>query len=109
MRVTAVECRLVELPTTKPHRWAGLTVDVGAQRANLPVYELLGGRRRDRIPMAHSVGLMPVDEAVQRARDVVDEGMRTVKLKVGEDIPRDLELVPKVCDAVGDRTEITLD
>src|SRR5207302_8726342 len=70
--------------TVRGHHYAKLAVeaallDLVAQRAGLPVYVLLGGRRRDRIPMAHSVGLMPVDEAVQRAKDVVDEGMQTVK------------------------------
>lgn len=198
MKITQIECRLVELPTTTPHRWASLTVDVGsyllvnvrtdeglagwgeatalaqwggdhgryygetaatvmhvvkdvfwpvlrgadparhqelyadmdaairghhyaklavdaalldlvAQGAGLPVYELLGGRRRDRIPMAHSVGLMPVGEAVQRAKDVVAEGMRTVKVKVGEDNARDLEAVHKVCEAIAERAEITVD
>jgi muconate cycloisomerase len=96
------------------HQYAKLAVDAAmldlvAQRAGIPVYELLGGQRRTEIPMGHSIGLMPVDKAVEEARAVADEGMRTVKLKTGEDLDRDLELIHKVHGAVGDRIEIAVD
>jgi muconate cycloisomerase len=84
-------------------------LDVVAQHAGIPVYELLGGQRRAEIPMAHSIGLMPIDEAVEEARAVADEGMPTIKLKTGEDLDRDLDLIRKVHAAVGDRVEIAVD
>lgn len=96
------------------HPYAKMAVDAAildlvAQHAGIPVYELLGGKRRDEIPMAHSIGLMPIDDAVEEARAVADEGMPTIKLKTGEDLDRDLELIRKVHAAVGDRVEIAVD
>ncbi len=96
------------------HPYAKLAVDaaildVVAQDAGVPVYELLGGRRRTKVPIAHSIGLMPVGEAVEEARAVVAEGMTTIKLKVGEDLGRDLDLIRTVEDAVGNDAELALD
>ena len=96
------------------HHYAKLAIDAAlldlvAQRAGIPVYELLGGRRRSEVPMAHSIGLMPAREAVEEARAVVAEGMRMIKLKVGEDLERDLEVIRKVHDAVGGEAEIAID
>src|SRR5215207_3789119 len=96
------------------HPYAKMAVDAAildlvAQDARIPVYELLGGQRRTEIEMAHSIGLMPVDRATEEARAVADEGMPTIKLKTGEDIDRDLELIRKVHAAVGDRLEIAID
>jgi muconate cycloisomerase len=84
-------------------------LDVVAQHAGIPVYELLGGRRRAEIEMAHSIGLMPMDDAVEEARAVADEGMPTIKLKTGEELDRDLDLISRVHAAVGDRLEIAVD
>lgn len=84
-------------------------LDLVAQSARIPVYELLGGRRRTEIPVGHVIGLMPVDEAVEEARAVIAEGMSMVKLKVGEDLDRDLDVIGTVHDAVGQRADIAVD
>src|SRR5215208_4976541 len=84
-------------------------LDVVAQSAGLPVYELLGGARRTEIPMAHSIGLMPVDQAVEEARAVAAEGMAAIKLKVGEELDRDLGLIAEVHQAVAGEVTIAVD
>jgi muconate cycloisomerase len=96
------------------HHYAKLAVDAAlldlvAQSAQIPVYELLGGQRRSEVPMAHSIGLMPTSDAVEEAQAVVAEGMRMIKLKVGEDLDRDLEVIRKVHDTVGGEAEIAVD
>jgi muconate cycloisomerase len=84
-------------------------LDLVAQSAGLPVYMFLGGQRRTAIPITHVIGLMPVAEVVEEARAVAAEGVSPIKLKVGEDHDRDLEVVRKVHQAVGDQVEIAVD
>lgn len=74
-----------------------------------PVYQLLGGKYRGRVQVAHSIGLMEIKDAVAEAAEVVDEGVGTLKLKIGEDAKRDVELVREVRRAVGDDIVIRVD
>lgn len=87
---------------------AGL-LEIGAKRAGLPVYELLGGRRRGRVPMTHSLGLLPIEQVVEEVGQALAEGVRTIKLKVGEDAARDVAVVMAVRDKVGPEIDLTVD
>jgi muconate cycloisomerase len=75
----------------------------------LPVYQLLGGRVRDRIPLAHSIGLMEADAAAHEAAQVVDEGIKTLKIKIGVDVDRDVAVVRAVRNAIGSAPRIRVD
>jgi muconate cycloisomerase len=52
---------------------------------------------------------MATDEAVAQAEDAVAEGMRTVKVKVGEDLARDLDVLHRICDAIGGSAAVAVD
>ncbi len=85
----------------KGYPYAKAAIDVAMHDAvgkiyGVPVYQLLGGRVRAEVPVAHSIGLMEIDEAVAEACQVFEEGITCVKLKVGRDIKRDIELVERV-------------
>ena len=83
--------------------------DVVGKVLDTPVYNLLGGLYRDKIPIAHSIGIMPVQQGVDEALKVVDEGMKTIKLKIGLDPVRDVDMVRSVRQAVGPSIAITVD
>ena len=83
--------------------------DLAGRSLGVPVHILLGGRVRERIPVTHSIGLLPIDEAVEECRRVVAEGIRTIKIKVGVDAGRDVEIVHKVREAVGPAPDICVD
>lgn len=87
----------------------GALLDLNARAAGLPVHQLLGGRRRDRIAIAHSIGLMPVEKALDELDQVLEEGIRTIKLKVGEDAKRDVETVHRVRERCGEDIDIQVD
>jgi muconate cycloisomerase len=87
----------------------GALLDLNARRAGLPVYELLGGKRRDRVPIAHSMGLLPIEQVVEEVEQALEEGVRVIKLKVGEDPARDIKLVDAVRATVGSEIDITVD
>src|SRR5260370_1370758 len=72
--------------------------DLAGKQCGLPVHRLLGGAIRRRIPVTHSIGLMGFGEAEHEAAQVVAEGIRTIKIKVGVDPDRDVEMVSRVRD-----------
>jgi muconate cycloisomerase len=83
--------------------------DLAARAVGLPVWALLGGRARTSVPVTHSIGLLAIDEAVAECTQVVREGIRTIKLKVGGDPRRDVDLVREVRSAVGPDVELCVD
>jgi L-alanine-DL-glutamate epimerase-like enolase superfamily enzyme len=74
-----------------------------------PVYNLLGGRMRDRIVLSMSVALDSVDAMVAQATGFVRQGFRGVKLKVGRDPDHDVLVTEAIRKAVGEQTIIRLD
>jgi muconate cycloisomerase len=57
--------------------------DLKGKVLNLPVYELLGGIRRESIPLEHIVSFLPTPEEVgEEAKRAIDAGFRSVKIHV---------------------------
>jgi muconate cycloisomerase len=83
--------------------------DVAGKALNAPAYQLLGGLYRQRIPIAHSLGLMEIEKAIDEARQAVGEGVKTIKLKGGVEPRRDIELVERIRSAVGLEIKICVD
>src|SRR5678815_2746004 len=83
--------------------------DVVGKAFNVPAYQLLGGLFRERISIAHSLGLMEIEQAVDEALQAKSEGVKTIKLKGGVDPKRDVELVRRMRDALGPETKICVD
>jgi muconate cycloisomerase len=83
--------------------------DVVGKALNLPAYQLLGGLFRDRVPIAHSLGLMEIEKAVEEAMQAKSEGVKTIKLKGGVDRKRDVELVKRIREAIGPDVNICVD
>ena len=83
--------------------------DVAGKAMQVPAYQFLGGCFRDRISIAHSLGLMEIDKAVEEALQATSEGVKTIKLKGGVDPKRDVELVRRMRDALGPDIRICVD
>tara|TARA_A100001037_G_scaffold137316_1_gene124234 strand:+ start:656 stop:1753 length:1098 start_codon:yes stop_codon:yes gene_type:complete len=86
--------------------------DIRGQAEGVPVYELLGGKTRDRIE-AYASDLHWEDPAqmAEKAAGYVADGYRFVKTHVGapgED-ERDLERIAAVRDAIGENTGFMID
>ena len=98
----------------KGHPYAKAAVDIACHDAagkalGVPVWTLLGGRHRDGIEVTHSLGIMEVERCVAEAEQAVREGIRTIKCKTGLDPERDVELVRRVRETVGDEVKIRVD
>ncbi|HET7571655.1 MAG TPA: enolase C-terminal domain-like protein [Gaiellaceae bacterium] len=83
--------------------------DIKGKALGVPAYQLLGGLYRDRVRLAHSLGIMDVEDAKREAAEAVGEGIRTIKLKVGRDDAYDLRIVREIRGVVGDDVAIVVD
>jgi muconate cycloisomerase len=83
--------------------------DVVGKALNVPVYQLLGGCFRERVSIAHSLGLMEIEKALDEALQAKAEGVKTIKLKGGVDQKRDVELVKQIRNAIGAELNICVD
>jgi D-galactarolactone cycloisomerase len=76
--------------------------DILGKVRGLPLYELLGGKRRDKVPV-YATALYPEEplKVASRARAFVEQGFHGVKIKVGFDLAQDIEIVRAVRQEVG--------
>ena len=83
--------------------------DLAGKAAGVPVYQLLGGKVRDMLPLKLVIGAFDVPKAVQLAQLFLDGGARCLKVKVGLDPQRDLERVAAVREVAGPQVAIGID
>jgi muconate cycloisomerase len=83
--------------------------DIAGKSLKVPAYQLLGGLVHERVRIAHSLGLMEIDKAVDEAVQVKSEGVKTIKLKGGVEQKRDIELVKRIRQATGPDLNICVD
>jgi L-alanine-DL-glutamate epimerase-like enolase superfamily enzyme len=82
--------------------------DILGKVAGLPVYKLLGGFR-DRMKTSVTVGILPLEQTVTRAREFVEKKFRVLKIKGGKDVEQDIERIIKVREAVGEKIQLRFD
>jgi L-alanine-DL-glutamate epimerase-like enolase superfamily enzyme len=75
----------------------------------MPIYQLLGGKRRESIPLSHSIAMGTVEERVAQVAEHVAAGFKTVKVKVGLDFEKDLEAVRAIRERFGPELGIRVD
>jgi D-galactarolactone cycloisomerase len=85
--------------------------DIRGKAHGLPLYRLLGGRRKA-IPAyagGVSLGYQPPPELIAEARKSVDSGYRAIKLRVGDSPGRDIERMRAARQEFGDGLAILTD
>ncbi|HZO50293.1 MAG TPA: enolase C-terminal domain-like protein [Gaiellaceae bacterium] len=110
--VALVHARMDRVVKGHPYAKAAVDVachDLAGKALGVPVSTLLGGRLRDGIEVTHSLGIMEVDRCVAEAEQAVAEGARTIKCKTGLDPERDVELVRRLRETLGEAVKIRVD
>jgi L-alanine-DL-glutamate epimerase-like enolase superfamily enzyme len=83
--------------------------DIMGKSVNLPCYKLLGCWT-NKIQMSWCVNLNPVKEMVREAQEMIDTyGFKTLKLKVGIDPDKDVEMVRTMRNEFGNNVAIYVD
>ncbi len=81
--------------------------DLMGKALGQPVYRLIGGRFRDRIPCTWVVGIKGVRKTVEEAVARHHEGYRVFKIKTGHDDRDDLDKLRLLREALGPETIIS--
>lgn len=95
-----------------PFTKAGLEMalwDILGKAAGLPVYRLLGGPVRSHVPLKFSVSGLAPDASAAIATWAVEQGFRTLKVKVGIDPESDVARVQAVRRAIGPDVRLGVD
>jgi muconate cycloisomerase len=84
--------------------------DLAGRALGTPVYNLLGGLVRDRIPLSWSLPITDEQAVLDEGRKMVERGWRILKVKIGRPEPHeDAAVVLALRKAVGDEIEIRAD
>ncbi len=83
--------------------------DIIGKAAGVPVYKLLGGAIRRKIPITRVIVIKKPKECAADAVKFAEQGYKTLKLKMGIDPERDIETVKAVRDALPDKIKIRVD
>ena len=76
--------------------------DILGKARGMPLYELLGGKCRDKVPV-YATALYPEEpsKVARRARGFAEQGFHGVKIKVGFDLDQDIRIVRAVREELG--------
>jgi muconate cycloisomerase len=95
-----------------PFTKSGLEIalwDILGKIAGLPVYRLLGGAVRERIPIKMSISGEQPERAAELAEWAMNQGLKALKVKVGIEPESDIARVHAVRHAIGDGVRLGID
>lgn len=82
--------------------------DILGKAAGMPVYRLLGGFRT-RMKTSITIGILPVEASIEKAKYWVSKEFRALKIKGGKDVEADIEKIIRIREAVGKHIAIRFD
>ena len=82
--------------------------DLMARKARIPLYQLLGGYRH-KIATSITIGILPIDETLEKAAYHLKKGFSILKIKGGSNLPEDIEKILKLREKLGDEFVLRFD
>ena len=82
--------------------------DIAAKAAGLPLYQFLGGTKRT-IETDITIGIGPVEEMVEKAKQFEEAGANILKVKIGKNAYEDVEKIAHIRLAINPAMKIRVD
>jgi L-alanine-DL-glutamate epimerase-like enolase superfamily enzyme len=83
--------------------------DLCARALGLPLYNLLGGKVRESVPVLRIVAIKSPAEMADQAQKLLDQGYRYFKIKVHGDVEEDVARVKAIRERAGVDAHLTID
>lgn len=83
--------------------------DLMGKLANQPVYRLIGGRSHKELEVPQVISILSPEEMAQEASEIVKQGYRHVKIKVGTDRRTDVERIRAVRNVISENVKLRVD
>ncbi len=110
--IEAIETKMEKATPGHPMAKAAINIalhDLNAKELGIPLYQLLGGKYRHAVPFAGGIGISETERMVKEAHDFVENGCKTLKMKIGVDPKSDLERVREIRKVIGDEINFRVD
>ncbi len=82
--------------------------DLAAKRAGQPLYQFLGGQRKE-LETDLTIGIDTPEKMAAAAIDFVHRGVRIIKVKLGKNATEDIERIRKIREAAGPDIKLRID
>jgi L-alanine-DL-glutamate epimerase-like enolase superfamily enzyme len=83
--------------------------DCIGKKLRLPVYKVLGGKVREKVAISLLVSQKPIEDCIKDIARAISGGIGTIKLKIGVDQRRDIDLFKEIRRQFGDDLVVRLD
>lgn len=83
--------------------------DIMGKLLNVPVCDLLGGKIRDKIEIAYTLGILDIKRTQKKIHQIMDQGYHCLKTKGGKDVVFDIARTKAMRKAAGANFEIRID
>lgn len=104
------ELKILEALPTLRHAIEQAVLDIFSQRKNQSVFTLLGIDHSKLINVNGAIGLLSVLEASNKAKQLINIGFETLKVKCGrENFNEDFKTIAAIRETVGDKIKIRID
>ena len=82
--------------------------DLMARKAELPLYQLLGGYRHE-IPTSITIGILPLKDTLEQTQCYLKKGFSIIKLKGGLNLEEDIQKIMKMREKYGNDFKLRFD
>ncbi len=82
--------------------------DIAAKYANEPLYEFLGGTKKEMLTDI-TVGIDSPETMAAQAKAFVEKGATILKIKLGKDVATDVERIKQIREHIGNKIKIRID
>jgi L-alanine-DL-glutamate epimerase-like enolase superfamily enzyme len=82
--------------------------DIAAKNAGLPLYQFLGGQKRE-VETDITIGIAKSEQMAKKAVALKQSGARILKVKLGKNAVEDVDRIKKIREAAGSEIKIRID